>query len=155
MLISLRKLFFYFSTYVYSAVQRGDHPELGWPKKNWVSYIASKIAVSAMTRIQQRDFDVDSRQDIIVNHVHPGFVKTTMAPNGVLTIEEGMLPIVVGHQLLIAIRSTKHSILFIGAVAPAWLAMLPPNNATNPKGSYVWHDKQIVDWVNGPTPSLY
>jgi carbonyl reductase 1 len=43
----------------------------------------------------------------------------------------------------------------LGAAAASWLAMLPPNNVLNPKGSYVWHDKQIVDWVNGPTPSLY
>jgi carbonyl reductase 1 len=76
------------------SVQRGDHPEYGWPKKNWVSYVASKIAVSAMTRIQQRDFDADPRPDIIANHVHPGYVKTKMASfKGVLTIEEGKLPI--------------------------------------------------------------
>lgn len=47
-----------------------------------------------MTRIQQRDFDADPRPDIIANHVHPGYVKTKMASfKGVLTIEEGKLPI--------------------------------------------------------------
>ncbi|XP_057370188.1 carbonyl reductase [NADPH] 3-like [Daphnia carinata] len=113
------------------AVKRGDHSDYGWPQKNWVSYIASKIAVSAMTRIQQRDFNVDPREDIIVNHVHPGYVNTKMASfKGVLTIEQG-------------------------AAAPSWLAMLPPNDATNPKGAYVWHDKTIVDWVNGLLPAQY
>lgn len=43
----------------------------------------------------------------------------------------------------------------IGAVAPAWLALLPPNNPNNPKGEFLWHDKQIVDWVNGPAPAKY
>jgi carbonyl reductase 1 len=41
-----------------------------------------------------------------------------------------------------------------GAAAPSWLALLPPN-AEGPKGAYVWHDKQIIDWVNGPTPAQY
>ena len=34
-----------------------------------------------------------------------------------------------------------------GAVAPSWLALLPPN-VDGPKGGYVWYEKQIVDWVN-------
>jgi hypothetical protein len=29
-----------------------------------------------MTRIQQREFDKDSRQDLIANSVHPGYVDT-------------------------------------------------------------------------------
>jgi len=37
--------------------------------------------------------------------------------------------------------------LNIGAAAPSWLALLPPN-VEGPKGEYIWHDKQIVDWVN-------
>jgi carbonyl reductase 1 len=40
----------------------------------------------------------------------------------------------------------------LGAAAPSWLALLPPN-VKGPKGGYVWYDKQIVDWVNGPTPT--
>ena len=42
----------------------------------------------------------------------------------------------------------------LGAAAPAWLALLPPN-AESPRGGYIWHDKQIVDWVNGPLPSAH
>jgi len=36
-----------------------------------IAYRSSKIAVSAMTRIQQREFNKDSRQDLIANSVHP------------------------------------------------------------------------------------
>lgn len=41
----------------------------------------------------------------------------------------------------------------LGAVAPTWAALLPPNVEV-PKGAYIWCDKQIVDWVNGPMPAL-
>jgi len=42
----------------------------------------------------------------------------------------------------------------IGAQAPTWLALLPPQ-IEGPKGSFVWSDKQIFDWVNGPIPPFY
>ena len=40
------------------------------------SYIVSKIALSALTRIQSRQMEAEERADIAVNHVHPGFVAT-------------------------------------------------------------------------------
>ena len=33
-----------------------------------------------------------------------------------------------------------------------YAALLPAN--TSIKGAYIWHDCQIVDWVNGPTPPM-
>lgn len=109
------------------AAQNGEHKKLGWPNS---TYVVSKVGLSALSRIQQRAFDEDSREDIIVNHVHPGYVDTDMTSHkGHFTIEQG-------------------------AAAPSWLALLPPN-AEGPKGAYVWHDKQIIDWVNGPTPAQY
>lgn len=45
-----------------------------------------------MSRLQQRDFDKDSREDIIVNHVHPGYVITNMTSfKGELTVEQGSI----------------------------------------------------------------
>ena len=41
-----------------------------------------------------------------------------------------------------------------GAVAASWLAMIPAD-VEGPKGAYIWRDKQVVDWVNGPTPTIY
>lgn len=38
-----------------------------------------------------------------------------------------------------------------GAVAPSYLALLPPN-IKEPKGAYLWYEKQVVDWVKGPMP---
>ncbi|KAG4076173.1 hypothetical protein HA402_014722 [Bradysia odoriphaga] len=105
------------------------HSSKGWPNS---AYSVSKVAVSALSRIQQREMD-ETRpdDDILVNHVHPGYVDTDMTSHkGHLTIDQG-------------------------ADAPSWLALLPPNTPSNPKGAYVWHDRRIIDWVNGPDPGAY
>ncbi|XP_042892815.1 carbonyl reductase [NADPH] 1-like [Penaeus japonicus] len=104
--------------------KEGTWKEAGWPNS---TYVVSKVGVSALTRIQQRAFDADPREDLVVNCVHPGYVGTDMTSyKGPLTIEEG-------------------------AVAPSYLALLPPD-IKEPKGAYVWFDKQVVDWVKGPVP---
>lgn len=74
-------------TLTYRAAQTGEHQNLGWPNS---AYSTSKIGISALTRIQQRAFDDDLREDIIVNACHPGYVDTDMTSHkGLLTIEEG------------------------------------------------------------------
>jgi carbonyl reductase 1 len=46
--------------------------------------------VSALSFIQQRAFDADPREDLIVNAVHPGCMDTDMTSHkGPLTIEQG------------------------------------------------------------------
>ena len=101
----------------------GTFKEKGWGGS---TYVASKVGLSALSRIQQRELLKDDRQDISVNHVHPGYVDTDMTSHkGPLTIEEG----------------AKSSI---------YCALLPAN--TDIKGKYLWYDCQIVDWVNGPRP---
>jgi carbonyl reductase 1 len=50
----------------------------------------SKVAVSALTFIQQRAFDADPREDLVVNAVHPVYVDTDMTSHkGPVTIEQG------------------------------------------------------------------
>ena len=41
-----------------------------WTVKN--ECLVSKIGLSALSRIQQRELAKDNRKDIVVNHVHPG-----------------------------------------------------------------------------------
>jgi len=110
------------------AAKAGTHEQLGWKNS---AYQASKVGASALSRIQQRVLDADaSRTDLVVNHCHPGYVDTDMTSHkGPLTVEQG-------------------------SVASVYLALLPPN-ITSPRGDFIWHDKTIVDWVNGPTPSRY
>jgi len=105
--------------------QEGTHYEAGWPNS---TYVVSKVCLSAVTPIQQRQFDKERPDDdIVVNSVHPGYVDTDMTSHqGPLSIDQG-------------------------AEAAVWLAQLPPNVET-PRGQYVWTNKAIVDWVNGPTP---
>lgn len=105
-----------------------------------------------MSRMQQKDFDRDSREDIIVNHVHPGYVSTNMTQyQGHLKPEEGkQIPAlrILGFKL-----SCVLNFFVTGAAAPSWLALLPPN-IDAPKGAYIWHDKRVIDWVEGPMPSV-
>lgn len=105
--------------------KEGTHSEAGWPNS---TYVVSKVTLSAVTRIQQRKFDKERPDDdIVISHVHPGYVDTDMTSHkGPLTIDEG-------------------------ARAPVFAALLPKNVET--RGAYMWFDKTIVDWVNGPTPT--
>ena len=50
----------------------------------------SKVGLTAVTRVQQKNFNKDSREDIIVNACCPGYVSTNMSSyKGYLTIEQG------------------------------------------------------------------
>lgn len=103
--------------------ENGTHGEAGWPDS---TYVVSKIGWSALSRIQHRELSKDERDDLVVNHVHPGFVDTDMTSHrGPLTIDRG-------------------------AQSAVFAALLPPGTET--RGCYIWHDCQIIDWVNGPTP---
>jgi carbonyl reductase 1 len=109
------------------AAKLGNHEAEGWPNS---AYSVSKAGVSALSFIQQRAFDADPREDLVVNAVHPGYVDTDMSNHkGPLTIEQG-------------------------AEAPLYLALLPPD-VKSPRGCFVWRNKAVVNWVSGPTPELY
>jgi len=97
----------------------GNHAAAGWPNS---TYNVSKVGVSALTRIQQRSIGVN----ILINHVHPGYVDTDMTSHkGPLTVTEGATPIV-------------------------WAATLPEDSTV--KGQYIWKDCSVIDWVKTPLP---
>ncbi|XP_015792940.1 carbonyl reductase [NADPH] 1-like [Tetranychus urticae] len=99
-------------------VKAGVHLDKGWPAR---PYAASKVFLSVLTFIHQREFNKDSREDIVINAVHPGAVDTDLTNHkGPMTIERG-------------------------AQAPVYCALLPPNSL-KPKGDMVWDDSKIVDW---------
>ncbi|XP_016903761.2 carbonyl reductase [NADPH] 1 isoform X2 [Apis cerana] len=100
------------------AAKTNTHLEKGWANS---AYIVSKVGVSALARVHQRIFNSDSRQDLVVNAVHPGYVDTDMTSHrGTLTPDQG-------------------------AEAPVFCALLPED--TNIKGKYIWYDKSLVDWT--------
>ncbi|XP_049870328.1 carbonyl reductase [NADPH] 1-like [Pectinophora gossypiella] len=81
-------------------------------------YKVSKVALSALTFVQQRKFN-EQGKGISVNCVHPGFVKTDMTKGmGDFTPERG-------------------------ARAPLYLALEAPQTL---KGTFVWHDCHQVNW---------
>ena len=54
------------------AAEAGNHAEKGWPNS---TYRVSKVGLSSLSRIQQREMNKDTlRTDIAINHVHPGNV---------------------------------------------------------------------------------
>jgi carbonyl reductase 1 len=58
---------------------------------NFGPYSLSKIAMIALTRVNQREFDADSRKDLIISACCPGYVKTDLTRNnGKLTTEQGI-----------------------------------------------------------------
>lgn len=94
------------------------HIEKGWGSS---AYNVSKVGVTVLTFIQQRAFENDPREDIVVNCVHPGYVDTDMTSHkGPLTPDQG-------------------------ADAPTYLALLPPN-VDSPRGEFVWYDRKITPW---------
>ncbi|CAG9762022.1 unnamed protein product [Ceutorhynchus assimilis] len=97
----------------------------------WPSYIVSKVALSALSFLQQRTLDCEiPNRNISVNAVHPGYIETDLSREltsripGALSIEEG-------------------------AKAPLFLAL-----EADFKGKYVWEDCSLKDW-EGPEIELF
>lgn len=108
------------------ATEAGNHTTKGWPSS---TYVVSKVGLSALTRIQNREMQKSSLKDVAINHTHPGYVDTDMTSHkGPLSPEEG-------------------------ALSSLYLALLPPGSGIT--GKYFWYDCQEVDWVNGPTPTKF
>lgn len=99
-------------------VADGVHESKGWPS---TAYGTSKIGVSVMSFILQRELDQQHKEDIVVNACCPGYVDTDMTSHkGPKTIDQG-------------------------ADTPAYLALLPPD-VTSPRGEYVT-ERKIQTWV--------
>ncbi|XP_021378309.1 carbonyl reductase [NADPH] 1-like [Mizuhopecten yessoensis] len=99
------------------SAKAGTHGDFGWPES---AYGCSKIGVTVMSIIQQRELLKDARADIVVNACCPGYVDTDMSSHkGTKTIDEG------ADTLL-------------------YLATLPPNTSS-PKGEFV-SDRTIGKW---------
>ena len=109
----------------YKSVEKGTHVEDGWPaheakKIGMDAYYVSKILLTALSFIQQKEFDSDDRKDLVVNPVHPGFVDTDLTGHaGPMEPEEG-------------------------AVSVVKCCLIPPNG--EPRGQMIWWDGRVVNW---------
>jgi len=98
-------------------VKDGVHKKKGWSNS---AYGTSKIAVTALSKIQARALSQDPREDILLNACCPGWVRTDMAgPRATKSPDEG-------------------------AETPVYLALLPPNSGA-PHGEFV-SEKKVQQW---------
>ncbi|CAG5124073.1 unnamed protein product [Candidula unifasciata] len=99
------------------AAQDNTLDQEGFPQ---TAYGMSKIGVTVMSIIQQRQLDRQGKEDIVVNACCPGYVATDMSSHkGQLTIDQG-------------------------AETPVYLALLPPN-VQSPRGQFV-REKAVSPW---------
>ncbi|XP_067663237.1 carbonyl reductase [NADPH] 1-like [Haliotis asinina] len=99
------------------AAKAGNHTDQGFCD---MAYGMSKIGVTVMSFIQDREIREDYREDIVINACTPGYVATDMTSHkGTKTIDEGADTLV-------------------------YLALLPPNT-TSPRGDFV-KDRTIYKW---------
>jgi len=99
------------------SAQSGKHKEQGFSDS---AYGMSKVGVTVMSIIHQRELDAQGKEDVVVNACCPGFVDTDMTSHkGKLTIDQG-------------------------AVTPTHCALLPPN-ISSPRGKFLREEK-VADW---------
>ncbi|XP_026754373.2 carbonyl reductase [NADPH] 1-like [Galleria mellonella] len=82
------------------------------------SYRVSKVAISALTMIQQKDL---ASRNISVNSMHPGLVSTDMTARiGFFTPDQA-------------------------AETPIYLVLEAPPSL---RGAYIWFDRRVIDWFD-------
>ncbi|XP_026738050.1 carbonyl reductase [NADPH] 1-like [Trichoplusia ni] len=82
------------------------------------AYRVAKVAVSALTRIQQKELEP---RNISVNSMHPGLVRTEMTKGvGFFDADQA-------------------------AETPLYLVLEAPHTL---KGAYIWFDRQVLDWFD-------
>jgi NAD(P)-dependent dehydrogenase (short-subunit alcohol dehydrogenase family) len=85
--------FLFIYSLINSDCQSDNYKTLGYPNDSrFGAYIMSKIGVTALTRVHQREIDKDSsRSGIVISAACPGYCKTGMTKNGgFFTAENGM-----------------------------------------------------------------
>jgi len=99
-------------------IDNEDYECKSWPR---CAYTVSKVAVNAYTRILQRQLQEKGKEDIVVNSIHPGSYHSKISQVSSLSAAEA-------------------------AVAVASTALLP-QPCIEPRGKFLWHDLQLVDWT--------
>jgi len=119
--VKMADLSFIMKAYLASMEALGDGGAADEAAARWPSspYAFSKLAVHYMTIIQQKLFDIDPDKDVLINAVCPGFCNTDFT--------KGRGP-----------RPAE-----VGAETPIWALTLPPKDAANPKGQFLFDKKPI------------
>lgn len=115
-------LSFVMKAYLAAMDALGSGPEADEAAVKWPSspYAFSKLAVHYMSVLQQKLYDLDPEKDVVINAVCPGFCNTDFT--------KGRGPRLASQ----------------GAETPIWAVTLPPNDASNPKGKFLF-DKEPIE----------
>jgi len=102
------------------AAHMDDFVEHGWPP---CAYTVSKVAVNAYTGILQNWFDDNNLPNVVVNAIHPGSYHSKISQETPLTADDAAKAVV-----CCALLATP---------------------CDHPRGKFIWHDLQIIDWTQG------
>jgi len=102
------------------AAHMDDFDDHGWPS---CAYSVSKVAVNAYTSILQHWFDNNNMSDVVINSIHPGSYHSKISQESPLTADDAAK-----------------------AVVTCALLATP---CSHPRGRFIWHDLQIMDWTQG------
>jgi len=110
----------------HSRVLNVDYEAAGWPV---CAYSVSKVAVNAYTRILQKQLEELNKEGVVVNALHPGSKHSKIAQLSPLTAADA-------------------------AKAVVSVALLA-DPCQRPRGQFIWHDLQIVDWDRGSLKGMW
>jgi len=106
---------------------RNDFAEKGWPA---CAYTVSKVAVNAYTRILQRQLEEDGEHEgVVVNAIHPGSRHSKISQESPLTAADAAKAV----------------------ICTALLA----DPCEHPRGKFIWHDLQIINWDQGSLKGMW
>jgi len=108
------------------AAYTDDFAEHGWPP---CAYTVSKVAVNAYSRILQSYLESHHMPDVVVNAIHPGSYHSKISQKSPLTAMDA-------------------------AKAVVCCALLS-HPCEHPRGKFIWHDLQIIDWTQGSLKGMW
>jgi len=108
------------------AAYADDFAEHGWPS---CAYTVSKVAVNAYTTILQSYLETHKLPDVVVNAIHPGSYHSKISQKSPLTAMDAAKAVVCCAQL--------------------------SNPCQHPRGKFIWHDLQIIDWTQGSLKGMW
>jgi len=103
-----------------------DFHAAGWPS---CSYTVSKVALNAYTRILQRKLEQKGHPGVVVNSIHPGSKHSKFTQDSPLTATDAAKAV----------------------ICTALLA----HPCEHPRGKFIWHDLQIINWDQGDLKGMW
>jgi len=105
---------------------KNDYRDAGWPA---CAYSVSKVAVNAYTRILQNQLESEGMESVVVNAIHPGSRHSKISQESPLTPADAAKSVI-----CVALLSDP---------------------CDHPRGKFIWHDLQIIQWDQGTLKGMW